>query len=78
MFVELLMLLFDGRVKADDGSLGKLSRQFNEDVGDETMADVMWSAMIDEGDDCDDYRSWEERVGVFMGWGIKRRWTSRV
>ena len=56
MFVELLMLLFDGRVKADDGGLGKLSMQFNEDVGDKMMADVMWSAMIDEGNDCDDYR----------------------
>ena len=29
--------------------------QFNEDVGDETMADVTLSAMIDEGDDCDDF-----------------------
>ena len=28
--------------------------QFKEDVGDETMADVTLSAMIDEGDDCDD------------------------
>ena len=55
LFVELLMLLFDGCVKADDGSLGKSSIQLNEDVGDETMADVMLSAMIDEGADCDDY-----------------------
>ena len=45
MFVKLLMLLFDGRVKADDGSLGKSSIQFNEDVGVETMADIMWSAI---------------------------------
>ena len=45
MFVELLMLLFDGHVKADDGSLGKSPIQFNEDDGDETMADVIWSAM---------------------------------
>ena len=30
--------------------------QFNEDVGDKTMADVITSsAMIDEGDDCDDF-----------------------
>ena len=29
--------------------------QCNEDVGDETMADVISSAMIDEGDDCDDF-----------------------
>ena len=29
--------------------------QFKEDVGDETMADVTLSAMIDEGDDCDDF-----------------------
>ena len=55
LFVELLMLLFDGRVNADDGSLGKSSMQFNEDVGDGTMADIMWSAMINEGDDCDDF-----------------------
>ena len=54
MFVKLLMLLFDGRVKADDGGLGKSPIQFNEDVGDKTMADIIWSAMIDEGDDCDD------------------------
>ena len=39
------MLLFDGHVKADDGSLGKSPIQFNEDDGDETMADVIWSAM---------------------------------
>ena len=56
LFVELLMLLFDGCVKADDGGLGKLLIQFNEDDGDEMMADVVWSAMIDEGDDCDDNR----------------------
>ena len=49
------MLLFDGRVKADDGGLGKSSRQFKEDVGVKTMADVMLSAMIDEGSDCDDF-----------------------
>ena len=41
MFVELLMLLFDGHVKANDGGLGMLSIQFNEDVGDETMADII-------------------------------------
>ena len=56
MFVELLMLLFNGRVKTDNGSLGKLLIQFNEDDGDESMADVIWSAMINEGDDCDDNR----------------------
>ena len=50
------MLLFDGRVKADNGGLGKLSIQFNEDDGNKTMADVIWSAMIDEGDDCNDFR----------------------
>ena len=27
----------------------------NEDVGNETMADITLSAMIDEGDDCDDF-----------------------
>ena len=26
----------------------------NEDVDDEVVADVIWSAMIDEGDDCSD------------------------
>ena len=29
--------------------------QFKEDVGDEMMADVTSSAMIDEGDDCDGF-----------------------
>ena len=56
LFIKLLMLLFDGCVKADDGDLGKLSMQFNEDVGNKMMADVMWSAMINEGNDCNDYR----------------------
>ena len=28
----------------------------NEDVEDEAVADVIWSAMIDGGDDCDDFR----------------------
>ena len=69
MFVKLLMLLFDGRVKADDGGFGKSSRQFNEDVGDKMMADIMLSAMIDEGDYCDDFRLWETRVGVLYGMG---------
>ena len=41
LFVELLMLLFDGHVNADDDSLRMLSIQFNEDVGDEMMADVI-------------------------------------
>ena len=54
MFVELLILLFHGHVKTDDGGLGKLSIQFNEDDGDEMMADIIWSAMIDEGDGCND------------------------
>ena len=61
------MLLFDGCVWTDDGGLGMLTIQFNEDVGDEMMADVIWGAMIDEGDDCDDDRLWEERVGVYIG-----------
>ena len=39
----------------DDGGLGKLSMHPNEDVGDEAVADVTSSAMIDEGDDCDDF-----------------------
>ena len=26
----------------------------NEDVEDEAVADIIWSAMIDGGDDCDD------------------------
>ena len=39
----------------DHGGLGKSTKQFNEDVGDETMADITSSAMIDEGDDSDDF-----------------------
>ena len=61
------MLLFDGRVWTDDGSLGKLSIHLNEDVEDEAVADVILSAMINEGDDCDDFWLWEERVGVYIG-----------
>ena len=49
------MLLFDGLTQTDDGGLGMSTKQFNEDVGDETMADITSSAMIDEGDDCDDF-----------------------
>ena len=41
LFIELLMLLFDGRVNADNGGLGMSLIQFNEDVGDEMMADVI-------------------------------------
>ena len=41
LFVKLLLLLFNGCVKADDGGLGILLIQFNEDVGDEMMADVI-------------------------------------
>ena len=29
--------------------------QFKEDVRDKTMADITSSAMIDEGDECDDF-----------------------
>ena len=54
MFVKLLMLLFNGFVCTDDGGLGKLSMHPNEDVEVEAVADIMLSAMIDEGDDCDD------------------------
>ena len=63
------MLLFDGCVWTDDGGLGMLMIQFNEDVGDETMADVTSSAMIDEGDDCDDFWLWEEWVDVYIEMG---------
>ena len=31
------------------------TQQFNEDVWDKTRADITLSAMIDEGDDCDDF-----------------------
>ena len=41
LFIKLLMLLFDGCVKADDGGLGKSSIQFNEDDGDKTIADII-------------------------------------
>ena len=50
----------------------------NEDVEDEAVADVIWSAMIDEGDDCDDNRPWEERAGVYMDWRIKHWWMLRT
>ena len=56
MFVELLMLLFDGLIRTDDGGLGKLSMHPNEDVEDEAVADIISSAMIDEGNDCNDFR----------------------
>ena len=69
LFVKLLMLLFDGLIWTDDGGLGKLSMHPNEDVEDEVVADVILSAMIDEGDDCDDFWLWEERVGVYIGLG---------
>ena len=49
------MLLFDGLVWTDDGGLGMSTKQFNEDIGDEMMADITSSAMIKEGDDCDDF-----------------------
>ena len=55
MFVKLLMLLFDGFIRTDDGGVGKLSMHPNEDVEDEAVADIMLSAMIDEGDDCDEF-----------------------
>ena len=55
LFVELLMLLFDGLIWTDDGGLGKLSMHLNEDVEDEVVADVILSAMINEGNDCDDF-----------------------
>ena len=63
------MLLFDGLIWTDDGGLGKLSMHPNEDVEDEVVADVISSAMINEGDDCDDFWLWEERVGVYIGLG---------
>ena len=63
------MLLFDGLIWTDDGGLGKLSMPPNEDVEDEVVADIILSAMIDEGDDCNDNRLWEERVGVYIGMG---------
>ena len=37
--------------------MGKLSLHLNEDVEDEVAADVMVSAMIDEGDDCDEFQA---------------------
>ena len=58
--------------------MGKSTKQFNEDVGDETMADVTSSAMIDEGDDCDDFDHEKNESEFIWEWGIKRRWLSRV
>ena len=63
------MLLFDSLIWTDNGGLGKLSMHPNEDVEDEVVADIIWSAMIDEGNDCNDIRPWEERVGVLYGMG---------
>ena len=63
--MELLMLLFDGRVETDDGGLGKSLIQFNEDDGDKTMADVIWGAMINEGDDCNDNRLREKSQSLY-------------
>ena len=45
---------------------------------DETLADVIWSAMIDEGNDCNENRLWEERVRVYMDWRMKYQWTLRA
>ena len=74
-----LKLLFNGRVWTDDGCLGRLSMHLNEDAEDEALADVITSAMmIDEGDDFNDNRLWEERVGVYMDWRIKRQWMLRA
>ena len=39
----------------DNGGLEKLSMHPNEDVEDKAVADVIGSAMIDEGHDCDDF-----------------------
>ena len=63
------MLLFDGLIWTDNGGLGKLSMHPNEDVEDKVVADVILSAMIDEGNDGNDFRLWEERVGVYIGMG---------
>ena len=52
--------------------------QLNEDDGDKTLADVIWSAVIDEGNDCDENRPWEERVRVYIDWRIKHWWMSRA
>ena len=69
----------DGHVLTDDGGLGRLSMHLNEDVEDEALADVIASAMmIDEGDDFNDNRLWEERVGVYMDWRIKCWWMLRA
>ena len=46
--------------------MGKSTKQFNEDVGDETMADITSSAMIDDGDDCDDFFDREKNELEFI------------
>ena len=38
----------------------------NEDVEDEVVADVISSAMIDEGDDCDDFFDHEKNESEFI------------
>ena len=51
----------------------------NEDAEDEALADVITSAMmINEGNDFNDNRPWEERVGVYMDWRIKHWWTMDI
>ena len=38
----------------------------NEDVEDEVVADIILSAMIDEGDDCDDFFDHEKKELEFI------------
>ena len=73
-----MKLLFNDHVLTDDGSLGRSAIQLNEDDGDKTLANVIWHATIDEGDDCDKNRPWEEKVRVYMDWRIKCQWMSRA
>ena len=62
----------------EDRGLGKLSMHPNEDVEDEVVADVISSAMIDEGDDCDDFDREKNESKFIWEWGIKHQWPSRV
>ena len=46
--------------------MGKLSLHPNEDVEDEAVADIMVSAMIDEGDDCDEFQAMGRKSQSFI------------
>ena len=52
--------------------------QLNEDDGNETLTDVIWSAMINEGDDCDENSGKKESEFIWTGELIKCQWILRA